>query len=370
MTTPLAYLRVNALNAICPYFTMFPLEYPVRIIGKHKRELPVVVDPFCGRGTTLFAARSAGLSSYGLDTSPIAVAIARAKLASAPLGAVLDLARGFLQIDPQSVPDQPFFRWAYAPNTLRALCSLREGLLGVKEETDEAALLRAAALGCLHGPRPKVISNAGYFSNQMPRTFSTKPEYSVRFWRKRGMNPPEVSVLDVLHRKLQRIPDLDKPTLGGICRVQCADARQAGSYQQLEGRLLVVTSPPYYGMKTYIQDQWLRSWFLGGPSELSYAADLQLRHSSHSDFSGDLGSVWTNLRRVASRVDLYVRFGTINSVKSDARELFKASLAASGGWQHVSTRRAKTASHGKRQADQMQPDSSAAQEFDFHAVAA
>ncbi len=369
MTTPLAYLRANALNAICPYFTMFPLEYPVRIISKHKRESPIVVDPFCGRGTTLFAARRADLSSHGLDTSPIAVAISRAKMANASVEAILELARDFLKIEPKQVPNQPFFRWAYAPQTLRELCSVREGLLKIRKETNESVLLRALALGCLHGPRPKDPLNAGYFSNQMPRTFSTKPDYSVRYWEQRGMKPAKVSVQRVLRRKLQRIPDLGKSAIGGICRVQCADARQPGPYRNLEGRLLVITSPPYYGMRTYVQDQWLRNWFLGGPEEIDYDADTQVRHSSHDDFAKDLARVWSHLKQRADEIDLYIRFGTINSVKSDARQLLRDSLEESGGWTLVSTRRAKNASNGRRQADQMQPDSSAAQEYDFHAVA-
>jgi hypothetical protein len=48
-----------ALNAICPYFTMFPLEYPMRVLDPAKLDgykKPIVADPFCGRGTTIFAA--------------------------------------------------------------------------------------------------------------------------------------------------------------------------------------------------------------------------------------------------------------------------------------------------------------------------
>lgn len=60
----LAYNPNYALNAICPYFTMFPLEYPLRVLKKHRKDKPVVLDPFCGRGTTLFAARSLGLESW------------------------------------------------------------------------------------------------------------------------------------------------------------------------------------------------------------------------------------------------------------------------------------------------------------------
>lgn len=371
MTTPLAYNRDYALNAICPYFTMFPLEYPLQIIRKYLKQSPLVIDPFCGRGTTIYAARKAGLSSYGFDVSPIAVAIARAKLSSASVESILDLAKKLLEIDPKHIPNRPFFRQAYAVQTLKELCSLREGLMQVRKETDESVLLRAAALGCLHGPRSKDVSRAAYFSNQMPRTFASKPAYSMRYWDKHDLKPPKVAVLNVLRRKLGRMVDLDKPTVGTFRRVKYADARFARPYRNLRGHLLVVTSPPYYGMRTYVQDQWLRSWFLGGPDDVDYEAGTSfLRHSSHDDFAKDLARVWSHLRKRADEIDLYVRFGTINSVKSDAQDLFKASLEKSGNWKLVSTRRAWTASIGKRQADQMQTHSTPADEFDFHAIAA
>jgi DNA modification methylase len=85
MQSVLAYKKDFAFNAICPYYTMFPLEYPMRILEKHRRMSPVILDPFCGRGTTLYAARRLGLRAYGLDTSPIGAAVAQSKLASASL---------------------------------------------------------------------------------------------------------------------------------------------------------------------------------------------------------------------------------------------------------------------------------------------
>jgi hypothetical protein len=369
MPSPLAYNRDYALNAICPYFTMFPLEYPLRIIKKHKPENPVVIDPFCGRGTTIYAARKAALPSYGFDTSPVAVAIAKAKLSRAPAREVMALAEELLESEPRNVPDLPFFRGAYSNRTLKALCSLREGLLRIRKDSHASCLLRAAVLGCLHGPRALDLSQSGYFSNQMPRTFASKPDYSVRYWQNKALTPPQVSVLNVIKRKIERIPDLDAPIIGSFRRIKCADARRAEFYRRLRGRLLVVTSPPYYGMKTYIQDQWLRHWFLGGPPEVEYKTEVQLSHSSHSDFVQDLVGVWNNLKRRADKIDLYVRLGTISSVKSDAQQLFRASLEESGGWRLVDTQRARTASEGKRQADQMNGESRAQDEFDFHAEA-
>src|SRR5579884_3427179 len=117
MTTALAYDKDYAFNAICPYYTMFPLEFPLRHLGKHKAQSPTVYDPFCGRGTTIYAARKLGLRSYGLDTSPIAAAIAQAKLASAELTDVIALARKLIGKTPKIVPNSPFFNRAFSKKT-------------------------------------------------------------------------------------------------------------------------------------------------------------------------------------------------------------------------------------------------------------
>lgn len=147
MGAALAYNKEFAFNAICPYYTMFPLEFPIRKLGKHRRHSPVVYDPFCGRGTTIYAARKLGLRSYGLDTSPIAAAIAQAKLASAEAADVITLASKLIAKAPKDVPDNAFFGRAFSKQTLLEICSLREGLLKTAP-SDESAILRAAALGC------------------------------------------------------------------------------------------------------------------------------------------------------------------------------------------------------------------------------
>src|SRR5688572_16558324 len=85
--------HADALNAICPYYTMYPLDLPLRTLRRRARPGQWVLDPFCGRGTTNFAARLLGLSSVGIDSSPIAVAIAEAKLASATRDQVLRAAK-------------------------------------------------------------------------------------------------------------------------------------------------------------------------------------------------------------------------------------------------------------------------------------
>lgn len=370
MARPLAYNKEYAFNAICPYFTMFPLEYPLRLLKRHKDADPVVLDPFCGRGTTMYAARRLGLSSYGLDTSPIATAIARAKLASASAKEVLALAETSLSKNAKHIPTTAFFRNAFSKKTLAELCSLREALLAERRASNASSILRAAALGCLHGPLTTDKNSPSYLSNQMPRTFSSKPAYSLRYWKENGLRAPRVGVLDVLRKKLERIADLDSATPASYWRVKCRDARVPGSFDLDEKASVIITSPPYYGMQTYEQDQWLRLWFLGGPENIDYDNDRQLRHSSHEEFVADLAKVWTNIRKHASKnAHLYVRFGVLPSAKSDAKELLKSSLTKSGRWELISVRTAMTSRAGKRQADYMGRKSKPAEEFDFHAIA-
>jgi hypothetical protein len=369
MATQLAYQKDFAFNAICPYYTMFPLEFPMHLLRKHKAASPVVYDPFCGRGTTIYAARRLGLRSHGLDTSPIAVAIAQAKLASAEIENVIALGKKLVAVGAKRVPDKPFFKKAFSRKTLEEICSLREGLLHEKVVTNESAILRAAALGCLHGPLPEGEGTPSYFSNQMPRTFASKPDYSLKYWSKRSLFPPNASVIDVLRKKLKRITDLNADSPSHIRNVKCLDARKASSFGKIEGPMVVVTSPPYYGMRTYVQDQWLRMWFLGGDEEIDYENHNQLCHTGHERFIKDLSKVWRILaRRAQDEAHLYVRFGSIPSAKSDARKILRSSLEEAGSWKLVSVRNAQTSNVGKRQADHMGSESDPATEFDFHAV--
>ncbi|MCX8999127.1 site-specific DNA-methyltransferase [Rhizobiaceae bacterium BDR2-2] len=368
----LAYSKNNALNAICPYFTMFPLEYPLRVLKRHVKSAPIVLDPFCGRGTTLFAARTLGVAAWGIDSSPVAVAIAKAKLATCNVEEPLQLAADLLEAtEPVDVPATPFFQAAYHPDTLKDICALREGLPSLGSETDASTILRAAVLGCLHGPLPKHMENAGYLSNQMPRTYASKPDYAVRFWKERNLKAPKIDVLRVLRRKIERLVGLERTAPSPISQVLCGDAQSIDVFQLVSAApSVVITSPPYYGMRTYVQDQWLRNWFLGGPAAIDYSAGPQLDHGGKSAFATSLGKVWRNIANTTvptETLHMYVRFGIIPSAAVDAKAIFKRSLEESGvAWRLMSTRPAKAADAGKRQADQMKAVSSAAVEFDFH----
>ena len=346
MTTPTGN---TLLNGICPYFTMFPLEFPLRILQGRAEKHQAVLDPFCGRGTTNFAARLVGLRSLGVDSSPVATAITAAKLVQVSTSEILAEAREILSgTEPRDIPSEPFWHWAYHAEVLVDLCRFRTAFLR-DCSTPARIALRGIVLGALHGPRQKTFQS--YFSNQSPRTYAPKPAYATRYWQSRNLRPFQVDVLEIIKRRARRyyrsLPE-------GEGEVRLRDSRESDSLtpRSEDTRFSwVITSPPYYGMRTYIPDQWLRYWFLGGTSHVDYTNERQVMHSSPEDFASDLRKVWSNVAEgCKADANMVVRFGGISDRRINPLDLVKDSFRNSP-WRLSTIRSAGSALEGKRQAD-------------------
>ncbi|WP_232422427.1 DNA methyltransferase [Methylosarcina fibrata] len=341
--------KLTLLNGICPYFTMFPLDFPLNILKRRARKTDLVLDPFCGRGTTNFAARLVGLNSLGVDSSPVAAAITASKLVTATVDDILREAQLILtEYRANQIPTSEFWQWAYHPTVLDSLCRIREALLEDCSTAPRIAL-RGIVMGALHGPKQKTFPS--YFSNQCPRTYAPKPAYALRYWLDRELLPEPMDVLAVIERRAKRYYGMT-PVINGSVRL--GDSRNEISLQpdHPENRFnWVITSPPYYGMRTYIPDQWLRNWFVGGSDTVNYTNQGQVVHASPKEFSDDLQQVWRNAARVcADDAKMVIRFGGITDRLVDPPVLIKSSLNESG-WRIHAIRNAGTALEGKRQAD-------------------
>ncbi|RLB89451.1 MAG: DNA modification methylase [Deltaproteobacteria bacterium] len=358
---------VLRLNTICPYFTMFPLDFP---FNRLQRATPGdwVLDPFCGRGTTNFAARLRGLPSVGVDSNPVASAIAEAKFLDVGPRPVISLCKEILAstTQPSQIPTGEFWEFCFAEQTLVELCKIREYLIE-HCSTDAEIALRALMLGILHGPRQK--GRPTYLSNQMPRTYATKPDAAVRFWKERNLLPQYVDVLDAVSRRANfSLAELPPRSSGYVYE---ADSR---SFKiPTNGKLFrwVITSPPYLGMRTYRPDQWLRNWFLGGPSTVAYSQEKQLGHHRNEEFVRELAKVWANIASVCEPgARMIIRFGALPSCPTKPGPLLKRSLQlAECGWRVVTIRNAGRASHGRRQAEQFnQETGEPVDEIDLYAV--
>jgi hypothetical protein len=346
---PKRYEPLGRLNVVCPYYTMFPLEFPFSVL-RGARPDSRVLDPFCGRGTTLYAARLRGFKSLGIDSNPVAVAIAAAKLVSVSSEDVVSLAEQILKRTTRSVdlPEGDFWSWCYHPATLIEICILREYFLS-RKLSDVAVLLRALILGLLHGPLTKGAPS--YLSNQMPRTYATKPDAAVEFWERRGMRPRRVNALDIIRRRARYI--LEKVPSGCRSHVIRGDVRALalGHRRRFSH---VITSPPYLGMRCYVSDQWLRNWFVGATEDVEYDESQQLGSNTREAFVLQLARVWRRVAGVCTKdATLVVRFGALPSVAEDPAEVVRHSLARSdGSWKILKTRRVPPPPSARRQANQ------------------
>ena len=198
----------------------------------------------------------------------------------------------------------------------------------------------------------------------MPRTYASKPAYAVKFWKARGMEPTRIPALDVIARRADWTLKSAPLAQGG--RVYLGDSSEIlrGLSQKFD---LVVTSPPYYGMRTYVSDQWLRSWFLGGLPEVLYGSSGQIaRQPNQETFIQALANVWAaTARRCRRGARLAIRFGALPSARTDPEQLTLSSIRkADAGWSVKEVRPAGTSPKQARQAEQFGQAGSAVDEVD------
>jgi DNA modification methylase len=327
---------------------MFPLSLPVAILKRYAKEGDLVGDPFCGRGTTNYAARLLGLPTIGMDSNEVAVAISKAKLINPKPNQIVKTAEIILttKTPPSDVPSGEFWRWAFHKETLNQLCLLREELKNDCRSVSRIAL-RAIILGALHGPVGK--TKFSYFSNQSPRSFAPKPKYAVKYWKAHKLKPQRVDLIEVIRERAHRYYSSDLQKVESS--VFLGDSREEKAFSEFENKFdWIITSPPYYGMRTYRPDQWLRLWFLGGSSQVDYTNRNQIDHTNKERFVSDLNKVWKNLGKKSHEgTHLVCRFGSINDRDVEALHLFKNSIDGTN-WRIQTIKNAGSASKGRKQA--------------------
>ena len=71
-----------------PYYAMFPSAFADRVVRRFTEVGDTVLDPFAGRGTSVYSAAVQGRTGVGIEVSPVGWVYARTKLAPASKSAV------------------------------------------------------------------------------------------------------------------------------------------------------------------------------------------------------------------------------------------------------------------------------------------
>ena len=254
---------------IGPYYAMFPVPFAFDVIARYSKPGGAVLDPFAGRGSSIYAAVGQGRTGYGVEIHPVGWLYGTVKLAPAAKGWVLkrveeigELARRVTKSKLDKLPD--FFHVCYCHDVLKYLIAARTHLRWETSRVD--ATLMAIILVNLHGKRNSCLSN------QMRQGKAMSPDYSVRWWKDRKMSPPEIDPIKFLNTRVswRYAKGLPKLGRGHIERGDSTTVlKRLGAYRHYTGAPkfdLLFTSPPYLGLTNYFYDQWLRMWMLGGPS--------------------------------------------------------------------------------------------------------
>lgn len=305
-----AVVNKHRLHALCPYFAMFPETFARENILEYTRPGELVMDPFSGRGTTLLEALLNNRDAIACDVNPVAYCVSAAKAATPSLSQVVrelnrlqtDFVYCSQRIEHEIRKLPGFFAHAFHPDPLRALLFLRSALQWKRLPTHR--FIAALVLGHLHGESDR---SRNYLSNQMPHTISTKPDYSVRYWRKNKLKAPYRDVFKLLvDRARYRLADGAPSRRGKMA--MCDARRVSDNFAASRGKVAaVITSPPYLDVTNFEEDQWLRLWFLGGPPQPSYGrVSHDDRHRSHARYWSFLTEVWKGIRPVLKRSAILV----------------------------------------------------------------
>lgn len=244
----------HSLHYVVPYQACFAPQIPRFFIKHFSKEGDVVLDPFAGRGTTVFEANQMGRIGIGIDVSPLALSIAKSKLDSVTLEQVkkrldeIDFSR-------QLTEGYEEFKDIYHKKTYSEILNLKKQL----KDNPVDNLIRTIILGRLHG------HSSSFFSIWTFNVISLSKDRIIKQSKKRGLKPDyRDTKKSILKKAATVLKDVIKTNSESRIISISTDEMSTKIEKPVD---LIITSPPFLNVINYIDDNWLRFWFLGYDKE-------------------------------------------------------------------------------------------------------
>lgn len=299
-----------------PYFAMFPVPFAENVVTAFCPKGGKLLDPFCGRGTAPFMAQSNGRFALGVDSNPVAWVFAKAKTqpqkSKKKLLERIDEVWQFSNASDAKHCNE-FQKWAWHPDVLQFVNSARRTLDWKNSATDWT--LMGIILTSIHSKRGDGLSN------QMTKSRALGPDYSVRWWKEKGMQPPKISPVSYLKgrvewRYLHGTVSRDTPAeiILGEAEVALRN-RKSGTCD------LLFTSPPYLDVTSYLHDSWIRLWALGeGPARPDWRKDEKIHKLE--PYRNMLEAVLAQSKRLLKQSgSVWIRTDARRATKETTREI-------------------------------------------------
>src|SRR5579864_9039125 len=114
---------ISRWASVGPYYAMFPIQFAFKVVKSYSQEGDAVLDPFAGRGSSVYAAAACGRSSVGMEINPVGWLYGTVKLRPTTENRVLqrrnECARLADDVDLRLAGLPEFFSEAYDKEVLR-----------------------------------------------------------------------------------------------------------------------------------------------------------------------------------------------------------------------------------------------------------
>lgn len=256
------------LHSIHPYPARFVPQIPRRAISRWSSLDDLVLDPFCGSGTTLLEALLSGRDSIGVDNNAVATLVSRAKVAQydePSLQAVESLVRkvrarlaGNSVLVPLARPDVPpnyptRSKW-FTPEAVADLSWLRGQIHDLPGLSEELALAVFSSVVVRASNQDSDTRYAATSRQYVPRS-------ALTWWTSRA---------SAAVARAREVIRLRKPSTHTVVT---ADSRNLPFIED-EGVTLIVTSPPYLNAYDYHKYHRHRLHWIG--ADVEFARDMEI----------------------------------------------------------------------------------------------
>lgn len=252
----------HSLHRLAPYIGGFPPSLAHYFIKRFSDKGDIVLDPFCGGGTTPLEAALQERRGHGNDAFSYAHVLSKAKcnpLQASEFTSYLDSKLHEMEDvenEQMRLLDDEDLLVFFSEYTLDQILRLREVL--EDDNSREATYLKAIMCGVLHGP-----SNM-YLSLQTKDTYSGTANYVREYAEKHNLERPERDIRPSAIRKQELTQEDGIPSgLSNRTKITRGDSRNLADKFAKESADLIVTSPPYMQTLNYTWNNWLRLWWLG-----------------------------------------------------------------------------------------------------------
>lgn len=267
------------------YPTKLPPQVASKLIAGLTDRTHIVCDPFCGSGTVLAEAMRLGRRSIGVDISPIACMISKARTTLIPLPRLSTGISTFLErftfgrglLDQSALPlpitateedilrlvrsdakysfGSDFSKW-FHPSVYRDICFATQ-CIDMETDDDVRLLLRTTVSTLLRTLSSQPRSWGYIADNVAPKRYFNKNVYKLLQNRLRSLKLGMQMSIEQCTSGGETIP-----TVNSLVRIRTGNARTLEEIQS-ESIDCIVTSPPYPNVSDNVTSQRLSLLWLG-----------------------------------------------------------------------------------------------------------